>query len=120
MAAKIPTDIQHKTSNAECVNDQIASIEVEFLNTYFEQFKAAMTEKYGKPSKEETKRFQNSFGQTFVGSSLYWNGKSVTLSLDEHSSGNKEWGYIVMSSRTYLRKLNDWFSKKKDAIKTGL
>jgi|GEM_PF-3155060 len=102
------------------INDRVESIEVEFLNQHFEQIKIAMMEKYGNPSKKETLSFQNSFGQTFLAESLQWNGKSVMLLLDEHRSGDKDWGQIVMSSQTYLNKLNEWFLERKNSIKKGL
>jgi len=102
------------------VDGKIESISVDFLNAHFEQIRAAMLEKYGKPTRSEEKVFQNGYGRVTPAASLGWQGKAVTLDLDEHRAGDREWGRIVMHSRLYRAKLDDWFARRKAAIKDGL
>lgn len=101
------------------LDDHVESIEVEFLNSYREQFYAAMLEKYGRPSVERVEVFQNGYGQSFSGRSLIWKGRSVVLTYDEHRPGGREWGAVVMMSKKFEERIDEAFKMKKDSVKNG-
>lgn len=109
-----------RTAKVTLVDDSVQFIEFTFLNSEREQFYAAMIEKYGRPSKEETRRFQNALGQTFVGRSLRWSGSSVTLLYDEYQPGQRDWGAIRMMSRLFERRIEEWAKSRRENVRRGL
>lgn len=103
------------------INDRVEHIEMKFLNAYREDFYAVIIDKYGKPSSEETNVYKNAYGQTFSGRSLRWNGKSFSLSFDEHIPGmDKDYGVIQMHSQVFLTRAEEWAQARKNRIRKGL
>lgn len=103
------------------IDNRVEAIELEFLNENRDFFYEAMVDKYGKPSFEETKVYQNAFGTKFFGRSLRWQGNTVTLTYDELIPGSKpEWGIIRMHSQAFLRKIGEWGKDSRQQIRKGL
>lgn len=104
---------------ATIVDGSIEALDVRILSEYAATFREAMVEKYGKPSKQTVRQFQNRLGAQFEGASLLWYGRRVTLTFDE-VNGSTEWGLISMRTRTFDAALSSQAGDAKSPVKSGL
>ena len=101
------------------IAEKIEAIEFEFTNSRAEYFLSALTEKYGAPTEQKSKQYQNGFGKIFDGTEAKWQGKNVTLTYDEFTN-NINWGRIGMYSKVFYMELNKQSLENTKAIKSGL
>lgn len=69
----------------------------------YQDIKTLLIERYGKPSLTKVDRLQNKMGATFTSETLFWNGKRVSLTLQERS-GTVDETTAFFSSVAHARK----------------
>lgn len=77
-------------------------VQGEFSHFRYEEIKAALIARYGKPTVTKTEVFQTRAGATFNGEAVRWDGREVHILLDEYASTMRDGSFSVMTN-TFFR-----------------
>lgn len=85
----------------------------------YSKLRAAFTERYGLPTKTDSRHYTNSFGAIFEEEQLEWRGKAVTVSLTQGvPQGSRSVGAATYMTEEYLRAaIVDEDRKARDRVK---
>jgi hypothetical protein len=104
---------------ATLIDGAVESIEVRFLGPYADTFRLAFIEKYGAPSAEVRRTYQNKMGATFEGQALTWRGAQVTLTLEPYFE-TTDFGLMAMRSKKFDAAIAAETKTTTESVKKGL
>jgi hypothetical protein len=103
------------TTAVYLVGGNFEGMRFKYAHVYSDKMYELFQSRYGKPTRIRTATYQNLGGASFRGNIYTWEGKNVTIRVDEYVDGGSiEEGVVEVHTESYLKSVND--EEKKKAI----